>query len=83
VSDEARVNALATYNGEVGRGLVHTPEYVVFMQDEQRWFNEVYMPASWERMGYELDPDSGSLPVYRKVKRDSLFRRIVSLRWVP
>jgi hypothetical protein len=35
----ARVMQLATYNSEVGRGLVHTPEWVAFMEKEQAWFN--------------------------------------------
>ena len=75
MSDEHRVNALATYNGERGRGIVHSPEWIAFMEGEQRWFTEEYMPASWKRMGYEPVPGDGPFTVYRKVKR-SVWQRL-------
>lgn len=34
-----RFQALADYNAEVYRGIVHTPEYDALMADEQRLFN--------------------------------------------
>lgn len=36
---EHRWNDLATYNGEVARGLVHTPEWKAKMAKEQELFN--------------------------------------------
>lgn len=75
-SDEARVNVLAAYNGERGRGLLHDPNWVAYMVNEQHWFDNEYMPASWIRMGYELVPDSGPLRMYRKVKRDPFWKRL-------
>lgn len=43
--DDWRWSALATYNGEIQRGIVHTPEYDAHMATEQRLFNDVtYSP---------------------------------------
>jgi len=37
-----RVARLGRYNSEVGRGVMHTPEWVAFMADEQAWFNDLH-----------------------------------------
>ncbi len=36
---QVRMTRLATYNAEVGRGLVHTEEWIEFMRKEQEWWN--------------------------------------------
>lgn len=36
---ESRVNRLARFNSEAGRGILHTPEWTAFMAEEQEWFN--------------------------------------------
>ena len=38
--DPDRWQALANYNAEVARGIVHTAEYDARMADEQKAFNE-------------------------------------------
>ena len=43
---EHRWHELATYNMRVSQGIVHTPEYVALMEQEQRRFNI-------EQYGYE------------------------------
>ena len=35
-----RWNTLGTYNSEIARGIVHTPEWDAEMAEEQRLFNE-------------------------------------------
>lgn len=45
LSDRYRIERLADYNGEVSRGLVHTPEWRTLMAIEQDWFNR----REWER----------------------------------
>ncbi len=37
--DPYRWSSLATYNSERSRGLVHTPEWVALMAEEQEAFN--------------------------------------------
>lgn len=37
--EEARVTRLASYNGRIAQGIVHTPEYVEHMRQEQHWFD--------------------------------------------
>jgi len=39
---ETRFYALATFNAEVGRGLVHTPEYVKIMKQLQKEYDKLY-----------------------------------------
>jgi hypothetical protein len=39
-------HALATYNAEVARGIVHTPEYDEYMAQVQRDWKETYQPAA-------------------------------------
>lgn len=41
-------DALAQYNLEVSRGIVHTPEYDAKMAAQQRRFNEEFKPGRVE-----------------------------------
>ena len=75
MNDEQRVNALAQYKAERSRGLVHTEVWDRVMAAERRWFDEVYMPAAWTRMGYE--PEPGNTGGYLKVRRDPFWKRVV------
>ena len=45
-----RFQELAGYNDRVSKGIVHTPEYVARMADEQRLFHE------WADRGFRGDP---------------------------
>ena len=53
--EEHRWNALATYNSEVARGLVHTPEWRKKMAEEQKLFDEEqhqrYLDEGWTLVG--------------------------------
>lgn len=42
---QQRISRLATYNSEVHRGLVHTPEWKAFMASEQVWFDGLPRPS--------------------------------------
>ena len=46
-----RWEALATYNAERGRGLMHRPEYVALMEREQAEFDAAQVA---ERLGTEI-----------------------------
>lgn len=52
---EHRWDALATYNAEVARGLVHTPEWKAKMAEEQKLFDKEqhqrYLDEGWTRVG--------------------------------
>ena len=52
---EHRWDALATYNGEVARGLVHTPEWKAKMAEEQKLFveglHQGYLARGYTRVG--------------------------------
>lgn len=37
----ARCKRLADYNGRLGQGIVHTPEYVEHMRAEQAWYDSL------------------------------------------
>jgi hypothetical protein len=52
LSPWARCQQLASYNGRVGQGIVHTPEYVEMMKLEQAWYDELTdaeRAAAWKR----------------------------------
>jgi hypothetical protein len=42
---QQRITRLATYNSEVHRGLVHTPEWKAYMAAEQVWFDALPRPS--------------------------------------
>ena len=48
-----RFQALATFNGEVMRGILHSPEWVEFMQREQARFSGALHD---EHLGREVRP---------------------------
>jgi hypothetical protein len=56
-SDGYEFDALATYNSECARGIVHTPEWVALMESEQRRFEEKRRAERIARGGYPDDPN--------------------------
>lgn len=42
---QERWGDLATYNSEVARGIVHTPEYDAKMREKQKQYNEQWLAA--------------------------------------
>lgn len=60
--DGYRWNALATYNAERARGLLHSPQWHARMADEQAAFNAEYYNKMRARGGQEIEPGLWSFP---------------------
>lgn len=54
--DNYRWHALATYNAERDRGLLHTPQWHAAMAIEQEAFNAEQDEARRARGGHEIEP---------------------------
>jgi hypothetical protein len=66
----AKFNALATYNGERGRGVTHSTEWAARMAALQQEFDDWRHEEMTRRIGPEYEPGSG---VY--VRRKPLRRK--------
>ena len=55
---DTEFNALARYNSEIARGIVHTPEWDARMAQEQERFNRQQMDEWIAAGGHPLDPDN-------------------------
>lgn len=54
---EHRWDELGGYNARVAYGIVHTPEYIEYMAEEQRRFNEEHdYPDGWHIFPIRLEP---------------------------
>ena len=52
-----RWDELGGYNARVAHGIVHTPEYIEYMAEEQRRFNEEHdYPDGWHMFPIRLEP---------------------------
>jgi hypothetical protein len=60
--DEFRVNRLATYNSERGRGLLHKDEWVRFMQEEQEEWGKERFAEMAAQGGEEVAPGVWFVP---------------------
>lgn len=60
--EEFRINRLATYNAEVGRGLVHTEDWRWLMEREQTWFDDTRKQKLIAAGGYETSPGIWLVP---------------------
>lgn len=76
IPDESRINRLATFNSERGRGILHTEAWLDLMADEQEWWNQHQMSEMLAQGGEEVSPGVWMIP--RQDSKQSRFFRMLA-----